>query len=88
MEMDEAQTVVEAHLVDLVEGGEQLGTGKTELGGIATTLRPFAGARGGEFDADADVGLHVELLRHLGDDVEFVELFHHDEDALAHLLGE
>ena len=42
VEVDEAQTVVEAHLLYLVEGGKELSTCQTELGCIATTLSPFA----------------------------------------------
>ena len=44
VEVDEAQTVVEAHLLYLVEGGKEFGTCQTELRCIATTLSPFARA--------------------------------------------
>ena len=39
-----------------------------------------------ELDANAEVGPHVEFFGGAGDDVEFVELLHDDEDALSHLL--
>ena len=42
VEVDEAQAVVESHLLNLVEGGEQFCAGQTELRSIATTLSPFA----------------------------------------------
>ena len=44
VEVDEAQAVVESHLLNLVEGGEQFGTCQTELRCIATALSPFSRA--------------------------------------------
>ena len=42
VEVDEAQAVVESHLLNLVECGEQFGTCQTELRCIATALSPFS----------------------------------------------
>ena len=42
MEVDKAQTVVESHLVYLLEGCEQFCAGQTELRCIATAFSPFA----------------------------------------------
>ena len=42
VEVDEAQAVVESHLLNLVEGGEQFSACQTELRRIATALSPFA----------------------------------------------
>ena len=42
VEVDEAQAVVESHLLNLVEGGEQFGACQTELRCIATALSPFS----------------------------------------------
>ena len=42
VEVDEAQAVVESHLLNLVEGSEQFGTCQTELRCIATALSPFS----------------------------------------------
>ena len=44
VEVYESQTVVQPHLVDLVECCEQLGTCQTKLGCIAATVSPLAGA--------------------------------------------
>ena len=41
VEVDEAQAVVESHLLNLVEGSEQFGTCQTELRCITTALSPF-----------------------------------------------
>ena len=42
VEVDEAQAVVESHLLNLVEGSEQFGTCQTELRCISTALSPFS----------------------------------------------
>ena len=42
VEVDEAQAVVESHLLNLVECGEQFGACQTELRSIATALSPFS----------------------------------------------
>ena len=42
VEVDEAQAVVESHLLNLVEGGEQFGACQTELRCISTALGPFS----------------------------------------------
>ena len=42
VEVDEAQAVVESHLLNLAEGSKQFGTCQTELRSIATALSPFA----------------------------------------------
>ena len=49
-------------------------------------LLPLAGTAAGQFDADADVGLHVQLLGFACDNLQLVHLLHHNEDMLAHLL--
>ena len=86
VEMDESQTVVQSVFLQNLECFEQFRTGESELRGVAAALFPFSAAAACQFDAYADVGLHVEFLGSLGDDVDFVEFLHHDEDALAHLL--
>ena len=86
MEMNQTQTVAQSFLVQQFEGLEQLGTGESELRGVASALFPFAGPRGCQFDTDADIGFDVELLRYLGDDLQLVHLLHHDEDLLTHFL--
>ena len=42
MEVDKAQTVVESHLVYLLEGCEQFCAGQTKLRCIAAAFSPFA----------------------------------------------
>ena len=42
MEVDKAQTVVESHLVYLLEGCEQFCAGQAELRCIAAAFSPFA----------------------------------------------
>lgn len=39
-----------------------------------------------QLDAYADGGRHVQTARHVGYQLEFVDLLHHDEDAASHLL--
>ena len=88
MEMDELETVFHVQLLQLLQCGEELRTGESELAGVAAALLPFSASRRGELDAHAEVRTHTEFLGCLRDDVYLVELLHHDEDALAHLLCE
>ena len=86
VEVNEVQAVVQPLLVERLQRLEQLRRSESELGGIAAALGPFSRPAGCQFDADAEVRLHIQLLRCPGNEVYFVELLHHDEDALAHLL--
>ena len=86
VEVNESQTIAHILAVKQLQRFQQLGTGEAKFRGIAAALLPLAGAAAGQFDAYADVGTHVELLGHTGDDVELVQLLHHDEYLLAHLL--
>ena len=86
MEMDESQAVAHILLVEQFQCFQQLGTGQTELRSVAAAFLPFSAAAAGQLDADADIGAHIELLGHLGDEFQFVHLLHDDEDLLAHLL--
>ena len=86
MEMNQAQAVAHTFLVEHLQRFKQFGTGQSELRGIAAALFPFATAAGSQFDADADIRAHVQLLSHTGNDIQFVQFLHHDENLLAHLL--
>jgi hypothetical protein len=86
VEVDELQAVLHIDFLQNVQSLQQFTRIEAELAGVAAALLPFACARRGELDADADVGPYTELLRHVGDDLQFVDLLHHEEDALAHLL--
>ena len=86
VEVDEPQAVAHVFLVEQLQGFEQFGTGESELRGVAAAFFPLAGTAAGQFDAYADVGSHVQLLGHAGNDVKLVQLLHHDEYLLAHLL--
>ena len=86
VEVDESERVVESLLVENLQRLEQFRAGESELRGIAPALFPFSRARRSQFDAYAQVGSNVQLFGSLGNDVEFVELLHHNEDALTHLL--
>ena len=88
MEVDEVQAVAHAQLVELLQGLEEFRRGESELAGVSSALFPFARSRRGELDADAEVGLHGEASRGLGDEIDLVEFLHDDEDTLAHLLGQ
>ena len=86
VEVNELQAVVHAHLVEHFQSFEQFGGVEAELGGVAAAFLPLARAGGGQLDADAQVGTHAELFGGLGDGVQLGQLFHHEEDALAHFL--
>ena len=86
MEVNQAQAVAHTLLVEHLQRFKQFGTGQSELRGIAAALFPLATATGSQFDADTDIRTHVQLLSHTGNDIQLVQLLHHDEDLLAHLL--
>ena len=86
MEMYQAETVFHSFLFENLECREQFRAGQSELAGVAAALLPFSASRRGKLDAHAEVRLHAELLCRLGYDFKLVELLHHDEDSLAHLL--
>ena len=86
VEVYELEAVAHLLLLKEIEGLEQFAAGEAELTAVASAFFPLATARGGQLDADADVGLHVQLACQLGDEFQLVELLHHEEDALAHLL--
>ena len=86
--MDQVEAVAHAQSIELGQSREQLRRGEAELAGVAPAFLPLARARRRQLDADAQVGAHVEPLGGLCDEVYLVELLHHDEDSLAHLLGQ
>ena len=88
MEVYQFQAVSHALLLQQFQCVEQFGTGESELAGVAAAFLPFAASAAGQFDADAEVGAHVEFLGYLGDDFQFVQFLHYDKDSLAHLLGQ
>ena len=88
VEVNQLQAILQVLLVEEVQGFEQLAGSEAELAGVSTALLPLATATGGQLDADANVGAHLQLTRHLSDDVQLVELLHHEVDALAHLLSQ
>ena len=57
-----------------------------EFATVAAAFFPLAAAGRGEFDADTDIGLNTHALRHLGNEQQFVEFFHHEENFSTHFL--
>ena len=88
VEVDEAQTVAHALLIEQLEGFEQLGTGQSELRGVAAALFPLAATARCQLDAYADVRAYTQLLCFASDELKLVHLLHDDENLLAHLLSE
>ena len=88
VEVDEAQAVAQPQLVKHLQGHQQLGAVEPELRGIAAALAPLAAAVAGQLDADAEVGMHAQLLGCLGYDGQFGKLLDDKEDSLAHLLSQ
>jgi len=86
VEVEEVEAVAELHLVEHVEGHEEFGGVKSELGGVAAAFAPLAAAVGGELDAYAEVGAYAEAACGVGDDLELGQFLDDEEDALAHLL--
>ncbi len=83
MEVDEAQGGGELGGAQLFAGEEDLGGVEAELGVVAGGGGPLALAAGLELGAEADEGLHPDLLGHADDVVELGELLDHDDDLLA-----
>src|SRR6185437_78504 len=71
----------------LVDDTNELRRAEPELGFLAATLGPAAGAFREELDANADVRPHVELGGDLEQHVHLAHLLHHDEDFVAELLA-
>ena len=88
MEMNQFQAVAQAHLIEQLQGHEQFGGVEAELAGIAAALAPFSCAAAGQFDADAQVGAHTQLLCRFGDNLHLGQFFHYQEHTFAHLLGQ
>ena len=88
VEMDEFQALLHAILLNILQRRQQFARRQAKLAGIAAAFLPFARTRGSQLDADAYVRAHTQLLRNARDDFQFVELLHHNEDALAHLLSQ
>ena len=88
VEVDEAQTVAHALLVEHFQGFEQLGTGQSELRGIAAALFPLTATARCQLDTNADVRAYTQLLCFASDELKLVHLLHDDENLLAHLLSE
>ena len=86
VEVYEPQAVAHVLLVEHLQRFEQLSAGESELRCVAAALLPLARARGGQLDANAYVGPHIQLLGHTGYDLQLVHLLHHNEYVLAHLL--
>ena len=86
VEVDELEAVLHAAPLEHLGGLEELAGVEAELAGVAAALFPFAGARGGELDADAYLGPHLERAGGLEDALQLVELLGHEEHLLAHLL--
>ena len=86
MEVDEAQAVFHSLLIEDFECGQQLRARKPELARVAAALLPLAAARRCQLNPYAEVGLNVQLLGGAAYDVKLVQLLHHDEYSLAHLL--
>ena len=86
MEVEELEAVAQSHLVEHLQGHQQLGAVESELRGVAAALAPLAAAVACQLDADAQVGAHAQLLGRLGNDLQFGQFLDDEEDALAHLL--
>ena len=86
MEVYEPEALAHSLLVEQFQCVEQFGACESELGSVSSALLPFSGARRSEFDANANIGHHVEFLGHLGDDFQFVSFLYDDKDLLAHFL--
>ena len=88
VEVEQLQTVAQPHLVEQLQGHEQLGAVEAELRGVAAALAPLAAAVRGQFDADAQVGLHAQPAGRLGNNLQLGQFLDDQEHALAHLLGQ
>ena len=86
MEMYQFQTILHAFVSHEVECFEQLTGRQSELTCIAARVFPFAASRRSQLDTNTDIGFYVQLLRHLGYQLQFVQFFYHEEDAFSHLL--
>ena len=84
--MYQLQAVLHLTCFEEVECFEQFTRSQAELAGVAAALLPLAASAGSQLDADTDVGAYLQLFGHLGDEIQFVQLFYHQIDAFAHLL--
>ena len=86
MEMYQFQTILHAFVSHEVQCFEQLTGRQSELTCIAAGVFPFAASRRSQLDTNTDIGFYVQLLRHLGYQLQLVQFFYHEEDAFSHLL--
>ena len=88
MEMNQFQAIFHFFLFDEIERFQQFTGSQSELAGIASAFFPFSTSRRGKFDADTDVGTHVQLLGNPGNQLQFVQLLDYQENPLTHFLGQ
>ena len=84
--MNQLQTICQIFLFQKIKCFQQFAGRQAELAGIATALFPFATAGRCQFNTDADIRMDIQLLGHLGDQSQFVDLFDNQKNAFAHFL--
>ena len=88
VEMDKLEAVGHALAAEQFARPDQFRGGQAELGVLAAARRPLAGTLGGEAHAHADPRFDIHLLGHGEDLREFLDFFHHHDQALAELATE
>lgn len=88
MEMNQLEAVGHFVCAQEIERFEQLRGVESELADVAAALFPFAAAGRRQFDADAQIGLHIELFGNSGNQLQFVELLNHHKHLPAHFLSQ
>ena len=88
VEVDEFEGMSEAFLFEEFACVDEFGGIDAELGIFATAGRPFAGAFGGEADADADHGFDADFFRDAKDFGEFLDFFDDEDDFFTEFEAE
>ena len=86
--MNELQTVHAIVTTKELQCLQQIARIKSELAGITSTLFPFTGTRRSQLDTNTNVRTHIEHLGRSEDGFQLLNLFNHNENTLAHLLGQ
>ncbi len=88
MEVYQLQPASDVIFLEVVDGLEQLRGVEAELRLVAPRFLPFARAGIGELDADADIGGYLQTPGHGVNQLQLVELFHYEDYAASHLVGQ
>ena len=86
MEMNQLQAILHPFAIEKIERFEKLTGCQAEFAGIATRFFPLATTGRSQFDADTDIRLYIQLLRHLGNQLQFIHFLYDKEDTFTHLL--